>query len=266
MNTKIFSVALLALAVPAAAQAQTTLAGWSFSQFIGEGYPSVDGSTGDPTNFIAATYRGSFVPASNEVDGYIVAQNGGTGFVDTTFGSWSFANFNTSNAVDVRADSLGSLNTVNSTTLDNKQMHLTDAGGSMVLGFNALNTLWTITVGDTTGFTNVAGANNDLTFAATSNSGATIEWLYNGSVFATTVVPAYNPSLGGVPYEAYGVDFTGNGAGFYSTGVIEGRLTAGAVKFDNVQINGTAIPEASSFGALAGLVGLVFAGSRRRRA
>jgi len=37
------------------------------------------------------------------------------------------------------------------------------------------------------------------------------------------------------------------------------------VKFDNVQVNGTAIPEASSFAALAGLAGLAFAGSRRRR-
>jgi hypothetical protein len=263
MKTKIMSAALLALAVTAAAQAQTTLAGWSFGQFLSDGYPSVDGSTGDATSFIAATYRGSYNPVSNDVDGSITINSGATGYVDTTFGSWSFANFNINNASDVRSDLVGSLNTVNSTTLDGKQMHLTDSG-SKVLGFNVTNTLWTITVGDTTGFTNVAGASNDMTFAATTTSGATIEWLYNGSVFATTTVNA--PAPDSVPYAVYGVEFTGNGAAFYGTGVIQGRLTSGSVKFDNFQINGTAVPEASSFGALAGFAGLVFAGSRRRRA
>jgi hypothetical protein len=263
MKTNYLSFALLALAVPAASQAQTTLAGWSFSQFLSEGFPAVDGDTGESVDFIAATYRGSFNPVSNAVDGSITASLETPGYKDTTFGSWSFANFNVGNAIDVRADIVGSLNTVNSTTLDGKQMHLTDSG-SKVLGFNVTTTLWTITVGDTAGYTNVAGANNDLTFAATTNSGATIEWLYNGSVFATTTVTAPLPDA--VPYSFYGLDFTGNGAGFYSTGVIEGRLTSGSVKFDNFQINGTAIPEASSFGALAGLAGLVFAGTRRRRA
>lgn len=263
MNIKYLSAALLALVGSAGAQAQTTLAGWSFSQFIGEGYPSVDGNTGNSTTFIVPTYRGNFNPQSDVVDGYIVANNSGTGYTDTSFGSWSFANFDVDNAIDVRADELGSLNTVNSTTLDGKQMHLTDSA-SKVLGFNLLNTLWTITVADTTGFTNVAGANNDFTFAATTTSGATIQWLYNGNVFATTTVAAPGPD--DVPYATYGVDFANQGAAFYSTGVIQGRLTSGAVKFDNVQINGTAIPEASSFATLAGLAGLAFAGSRRRRA
>lgn len=263
MNTKNLSVALLALAIPAAAQAQTTLAGWSFSQFIGGGYPSVDGSTGESTTFVVPTYRGDFNPDSNQVDGANVGQSGGTGYVDTTFGSWSFANFDTAGGVEVIVDDLDSLNTINSTTLDGKQMHLTDSA-SMALGFYVTNTLWTITVADTTGFTNVAGLNNDLTFAATTNTGATIEWLYNGSVFATSTVTAPGPD--DVPFAAYGLDFTGNGAGFYTTGVIQGRLTSGNVRFDNFQVNGAAIPEASSFAALAGLAGLAFVGSRRRRA
>lgn len=263
MKTKYLSVAALALAATAAAQAQTTLAGWSFSQFIGEGYPSVNASTGEATNFIAATYRGTYDPVATDVDGSITINTGATGYVDTSFGSWSFTGFDINNASDVRADAVGSLNTINSTTLDGKQMHLTDAG-SMALGFNLTGTLWTITVGNTTGFTNVAGAGNDLTFAATTTSGAVIEWLYNGSVFATSNVAAPGPD--DVPYAAYGLDFSGNGAGFYTTGVVQGRLVSGNVKFDNFQVNGTAIPEASSFAALAGLVGLAFAGSRRRRA
>jgi len=263
MNTKILFAALIALAVPVAAQAQTTLAGWSFGQFLSEGFPAIDGDTGEAVDFIAATYRGSFNPNPNVVDGTITSAFEIPGFDDTTFGSFSFANFNVNNAFDVRADNVGSLNTVNSTTLDGKQMHLTDSG-SRTLSFNVTNTLWTITVGDTTGFTNVAGANNDFTFAATTTSGATVEWLYNGNVFATSTITAPGPD--DVPYASYGVDFSNQAADFYSTGVFQGRLTAGAVKFDNVQVNGTAIPEASSFAALAGLAGLAFTASRRRRA
>ena len=260
---KIASLSLLAASVlPVAAVAQTTtLAGWTFSQFLGEGAPSINGETFETTNFVVATYRGSFNPNSNQVDGVIVGANGGTGYTDASFGTWSFSNFDTNNAVDVRADTFGALNTQNSTTLDGKQMHLTDQAG-MMLTFNATNTLWTISVADTAGYTNVAGADNDFTFAARSTAGATVEWLFNGSVFATTTVTA------GSSFNTYGIDFTGDAAAFYGNGVIQGRLTSGAVSFDNGQIGGTvsAVPEPSSFAALAGLAGLGFAASRRRRA
>ena len=258
---KLLVSSLLAAALPAAALAQgTTLAGWTFSQFLGEGAPGVNAETFETTNFIAATYRGSFNPDSNQVDGVIVGVNGGAGYTNTSFGSWSFANFDFNNAVDVRADTFGALNTQNSTTLDGKQMHLTDGQG-MMLSFNVQNTLWSISA-DTAGYTNVDGADNDFTFAARSTAGATVEWLYNGSVFATTVVAA------GSSFNTYGLDFVGDGSGFYGTGVLEGRLVSGVVSFDNAQINGqpSAVPEPSSFAALAGLVGLGFAASRRRRA
>jgi hypothetical protein len=262
MKTKLIPVSLAVLALASASSAQTTLAGWSFSQFIGEGYPSVDGVNGDSTNFIVATYRGNFNPDSSVVDGSIVAQNSAAGYVDPQFGSWNFSNFNTNNAVDVRADTLGTLGATNGTTLDGKLMYLTDSAGAL-LSFNQLNTLWTITVADTVGYTNVAGADNDVTFAATTTTGATIEWFYNGNQFATSNVTA--PLDGEVPFQTYSFDFSGQAAGFYSTGVITGRLTSGSVKFDNFQVNGTAIPEASSFAALAGFAALGFVGSRRRR-
>lgn len=252
---------LIGLLAPVASFGQTTLAGWSFSQFVSEGTPQTDINSVDPVNFIVATYRGNFNPVSAQVDGSMTQSNGNS-YVNTSFGTWEFSDFNINNAVDVRADNVGSLNTVNSTTLDGKFMHLTDAG-SKVLTFNATNTLWTITVQDTAAYTNVAGSDNDFTFAATTASGATIEWLYNGNVFATNTVVAPDPN--GPPYSSYGFDFANQGAAFYSTGVIQGRLVSGSVKFDNVQVNGTAIPEASSFAALAGLAGLAFASSRRRR-
>lgn len=254
---KLLTTSLLAVAVPAIGSAQTTLAGWTFSQFLSEGAPVISGETFETTNFIAATYRGSFDPDSNLVDGVIVGVNSGPGYSDTSFGSWSFANFDINNANDVRADTFGALNTQNSTTLDGKQMHLTDQQG-MMLTFNVANTLWTITA-DTAGYSNVAGADNDFTFAARSIAGATVEWLYNGSVFATTIVAA------GGSFGTYGFDFSGLGADFYQTGALQGRLSSGSVSFDNVQVNGSPIPEPSSFAALAGLVGLGFAATRRRR-
>jgi hypothetical protein len=235
--------------------ADTTLAGWTFSQFISEGYPSVDGSSGDATNFVAATFRGSVDPVLADVDGSITIQSGATGYVDTSFGSWSFANFNVSNASDVRADTLGALNTVNSTTLDGKNMHLTDSAG-MMLTFNLKNTLWTITA-DTAGYENASAA--DFTYAARGNGGAaTVEWLFNGAVFSTETI-----AVGA--FATYSAELP---PAFYGAGTIEGRVTAGSVSFDNAQINGTpsAVPEPSSFAALAGLAGLALVGSRRRRA
>lgn len=244
-----------AMAIAAQAQADTTLAGWTFSQFISEGFPSVDGGTGEATNFIAATYRGSFNPVTDDVDGTVTINTGASGYVDTSFGSWSFANFDINNASDVRADTFGALNTFNSTTLDGKEMHLSDAAG-MMLSFNLQNTLWSITV-NTAGYENASVA--DFTYAARGNGGAaTVEWLFNGEVFDTVTINAGS-------YAVYSAELP---PAFYGVGTLQGRLTSGSVSFDNVQINGaaSAIPEASSFAALAGLAGLAFAGSRRRRA
>lgn len=256
---KILTVSLLAAAaLPAAASAQTTLAGWTFSQFLGAGYPEIDGENGGSVDFIAATYRGGFDPDFTVVDGAYTSANGLPGYNTATFGSWSFANFNTSNGVDVRAESFGALNFQNSLTLDGKDMALTDGAG-MNLRFNVKDTLWTIQVEGTAGFTNVDGADNDFTFAARGNGGvATIEWLFDGSVFATSSVAAAS-------FATYGVDLP---AEFYGNGVIQGRLrsdSVGTVNFDNSQIGGSAVPEPSSFAALAGLAGLGFAASRRRR-
>lgn len=249
-------LALAALVIPVAASAQdTTLAGWTFSQFLGEGAPSINAETFENTGFIVATYRGDLNPVSAVVDGTVVSLNSGAGYSTPTIGSWSFANFNIDNANDVRADTFGTLNTINSTTLDGKQMHLTDSAG-MMLTFRSTGTLWDIQVNNTAGYTNAAA--NDFTFAARGNDGAaTVEWVFNNVVFATTNVSAGN-------FSVYSAELPSQ---FYGNGLIQGRLVTGKVSFDNVQVNGSlaAIPEPSSFAALAGLAGLGFAAARRRR-
>lgn len=217
--------AFLGAALPLTA-ADTTLAGWTFSQFLGEGFPAVDGGTGDPVNYVTATYRGSFDPVSAQVDGTLTAQTGSPGYTDASFGSWSFANFDVTNAIDVRADTFGALNTFNSTTLDGKSMHLTDISG-MMLTFNAASTLWSLTVGGTQGYANASAS--DFTYAARGNGGAAVvEWLFNGEVFSTSEIQAGS-------FATYGTELP---AAFYGNGVIEGRLVSGSVSFDNVQVNG----------------------------
>lgn len=257
MKTKIIAGALATLALPSfALAADTLLAGFTFSQFIGEGVPTTNAESFETTNFIVATYRGATIPNRNLVDGTIVGANGGTGYDIPTIGSWSFANFDINDGVSVKATNFGALNTANSTTVNGTQMHLTDDAG-MGLTFGAKNTLWSIQVNDTGAYTNAAGA--DFSFAAVGIDGtATVEWLFDGAVFATSTIVT-----GG--FNTYSLELD---EAFYGNGVIEGRLTSGSigtVTFDNTQFNGTAIPEPSTYAAFAGVAGLGLAVYRRRR-
>lgn len=257
MKNNIIKASLVALALPAlASAADTTLAGWTFSQFLGEGAPSIDAEGFTGTNHIVATYRGTFQPDNNVVDGTVVIQNGGAGYSTATFGDWSFAGFDTTNASDVRADTAGVLNNENSVTLDGVNMSLNDAGG-MGLSFGLKNTKWSLTV-NTTGFTNAT--TSDFTFAANGVGGAaTVEWLVGNTVIGTSTI-----ATGG--FATYSLDLP---TAFYTAGILEGRLTsgsAGTVTFDNVQVNGAAIPEPSTYAALAGAFGLALAVYRRRKA
>ena len=236
----------------------TTLAGWTFSQFLGEGAPQINAATFESTGSIVATYSGNTNPVSADVDGTVVINSSGTGYTNASIGTWSFGAFDIDNANDVRADTFGALNTINSTTLDGKQMHLTDSAG-MMLTFRKTNTLWNIQVANTASYTNASVS--DFTFAARGNDGAaTVEWFFNDQLFSTTTVTAGS-------FNVYSAELPSQ---FYGNGSIQGRLVSGKVSFDNVQINGSLapvapIPEPSSFAVLAGLVGLGFAASRRRR-
>jgi hypothetical protein len=99
---------------------------------------------------------------------------------------------------------------------------------------------------------------NNFSFAAQAiGSPATITWLFNGSAIAGATFNV------GTTQTAFNFDLP---TAFY--GDNDAQLTAvvsGTLLLDNVQINGVAIPEPSSFAALAGLMGLGLAASRRRR-
>ncbi len=240
MSLRLFRTAVVSsalLAAPALLAQDTTLAGWTFSQFLGEGPPTISGETFETVGSVVATYRGSTIPDSNLVDGVIVGNIGGPGHDDPSIGSWSFSNFDINGGIEVRADSLGGLlNTTNARTADGVDMHLSDSQGLM-LTFNLTGTLWSIQVNDTDGYANAAGP--DFSFAARGNGGpATVEWLFNGSVFATSTIAA------GPHFAIYAHELP---SAFYGDGSIEGRLVSGSVSFDNVQFNGQlgAAPEFS---------------------
>lgn len=262
MKNKLIAASLVAsLALPSLGlAANTTLAGWTFSQFLGTGAPAVDGLTFATTDSVVATYSQNNPPPAN-ADGSLNAF-ADSGYTDASYGVWTFSNFDTNDGVDVIGLAAGSLNTVNSTTLNGLQMHLSDLAG-MGLSFNGKNKLWSIDLNAGTGYTNASGVNDDFTFAAQGIGGsATVEWYFASNLVATTTITsdAFNTYSLDLPALFY----TGNG------GVLEGKLTtgsAGTVVFDNVQINGelAPIPEPSSYAALMGVAGLVLAASRRRK-
>jgi hypothetical protein len=261
---KPFNIVALALAagLPGFAQASdTTLAGWTFSQFLSAGFPSINGQTFADVDEVVAVYRGTLpVPSITQIQGVQVGENEGTGYSNPSIGTFSFSNFNTTNASDVAAATINSFNTENGVTADGVNMWISDPRGTG-LSFGLQNTKWEVQVNNiasyasslsVSGFTNAAGS--DFSYLAIG-TGATVEWLYNNVVIAT-----HNTTAAWATYTIPQVP-----AGFYTTGLLEGRLSAGAkVTIDNVQVNGAAIPEASTFAALAGVVALAFAGLRRR--
>lgn len=240
MSRRIFTWLALALAlapIPSLRAQDYLIAGFSFSQFLGEGYPSISGVDFLPVSSIDATYTGASVPDSNLVDGVYVGNNALEGYT-SDIATWSFANFDFSNAVDVRADTFGTLNTVNSTTVHTadviaSDLALTDTQG-MMLTFQAPGVKWDIRM-RTLGFSDTTTAPN-LSFAARAPGGAvTVDWFVNGGTtpFASTVVQA------GSVFAIYQVDLP---SAFYgrAEASIQGSLrNAGLVSFDNVQINGS---------------------------
>ena len=258
-------LASLVLASGASAfAADSLIAGFNFGQFNGSGVPSTDGVDFLPAGSIAAGFRGTSTP-TNADSGVYRANNSIPGAYDPGYATWYWDGTNGSDAFAYNGIAVavveGGLNAVNSATVHGGDILGFDTNFAG-LSFAVSGQKWSI-VTSTVGFVDTATAGN-FTFAAYSSAGATVEWFLDGSstAFATSTVTA------GTEYNAYTVDLPSE---FYGQGSvsIQGRLSSGSsVTFDNAQINGgvSAVPEPSSFAALAGLAGLALAASRRRRA
>jgi len=97
---------------------------------------------------------------------------------------------------------------------------------------------------------------NDYNFSFAAFGTGSVTFFVGGNqvdspITVTSDETAYNLDL---PAEFYGS----------STSTLIARIS-GTVNFDNIQINGVAIPEPTTYAALAGLVGLAVVGARRRK-
>jgi hypothetical protein len=260
---------LLALSSVAASAQVQLVAGFNFGQFIAFGQTSTDGLNGNPVGFISSNYTNNKSPGTNDsgvahaANGIEVPYSDGPAvlYYDGTNGSdaWDFANLN-----GVLVVERGSLVAVNHNMVNGLQMFQGDDNNAALRFTSGSANKFSI-VNDTRGWLdfNPASFNqpNDFNFTfsayAFSGASATLEWLFDGVVIGTaTIAPgefqAFNVDL---PELYYGNQFA----------TLVGRVTGDAV-IDNIQINGTAIPEPSTFAALAGVAGLALAASRRRRA
>ena len=264
----------LVLALPALASAQVQLiSGYNFGQFLGGGYPSLDGTSGDPVPSIGSNYRlTSQAPGTSSGD--YVGNNGTTGNYSTGFsrlywdGTNGSSSYNYSAGVQITANDSFGVNTVNGQTVQGYTIAAQGDGLNLALTSNLTNgrlAFVTNTSGfadyDPTAFVNGGGVTSDdnLTFAAAVSAPVTISWFLNGSgiSFAST-------SVTGASMTSYSVDLP---AGFYgiSSAVLVGPVS-GAAPFDNVQFNGvSAIPEPSTYAACFGAAVLGLAAYRRRK-
>jgi hypothetical protein len=269
MNNKLIAALLLTLASSSAGYSQTLIAGWDFADHTDEGATYIGGNyvQSDSANYTDTTPNGSGAAAR------------GTIYWNGSFGSDSFNGDYVEEAIALPGTEVvnNTINTTRRNTVSDILFGINfspiGAPGQLGLGFNPDLGLGrdTIVFGlDTTGYNGIS-----LSFAkATSNSGsATLQWFYKlgaaGSVVNTNLSTVFNSGT----YSTETLDFSGitgmnNSSELFLVGVFTADTLGGAAAvFDNVQVLGaTAVPEPSSFAALAGLVGLGFAAMRRRRA
>jgi hypothetical protein len=250
---KINALLLVTLAAASSVSAQDSLvAGWDFGQFALDGAAitnpvTFDTATSIPANYSAATNLVSTQPHDITTGAPFDA---GRGVV-----SWSLADAN-DGKVFGNSNGTATVNTTMVSFAGTEMGNLfADPSGQALNYFGASGSSFTITV-------NLAGYNrptsaSPVTFAAGASSAVTINWTLNSTPIGST-----NVSIGG-SYAAYVLDLPH--AAYGGVANIVGTVSSNAeLKIDNLQVNGSAIPEPSSYAALVGLAGLGFVAARRR--
>ena len=244
MNSRLVLLGLFAGA--ALGQAQVKLvAGWDFGQFVFAGWSSTDPTfnadgTGIPANHSESA---GISPVFTHEDGLPYTAGTGTIHWDGSFGSSVFDGSFTAGA-DVQAapgtrvtnatvpgtDVLGAatyartLSNIDSDPADQAMLIAGTSGKSFALRVNL--------VGFQDFSPSAQGNFANLSIAASSDSGATIEWSYSGSVIATTVVAGNALSN----FSSYSVDLPAEVYGGERT--LLARVSGGNLIIDNLQING----------------------------
>ena len=272
-NHLIATTALLAVVTSSHAQLDL-VAGWDFGQFVLSGWSSTDPTFINNGTSIPANYSESrnVSPVSTHEGGSPASAGTGTIFWDGQFSSSVFdgsfagaAEIQAAPGTRVTNSTMVGTNVIGASTfartLSNNDSDPTD----LALQVQLTNSKDLSIRLDLTGYTDFAPAANggvpNFSFAASSQNASTITWLINGSQFAQTSLSAGELSS----FIAYSVDLPET---FYgSEGTLTARFSSGSlIILDNMQANGlvSAIPEPSSFAAIAGLLGLGFGVARRR--
>jgi hypothetical protein len=269
-----FAVAAsLGAASTLAAQVQL-VAGWDFGQFVFPGMSSTDPVNYSDAGYISANYSESanFSPVASHEEGVPVSSGTGAIYWDGSHSSSVFtASFDGqiqgAPGAGLTNAAMPGTNVVGAATFARNLSNGDSDPYSHALQVDIASTMNLAFVIDMTGFEDYAPASYgnvaNFSFAASSNTGASIEWFFNGTSLGTSNIT--NGDLTG--FSTYTVDLPANFYGAENT--LVAQISGGRVIFDNVQSVGLAaspIPEPSSFAALAGLAGLGFAAGRRRRA
>lgn len=269
MKSKIIVASLLGLSTISAANASTLIAGWDFSEHTDEG----------------ATYIGGNYVQSNSAKYTDTTPNGtgaasrGTIYWNGQFGSDSFDGDYAEEAIALpgTASVNNTINTDRRTNVSDILYDINfspiDAPAQLALGFNADIGAGrdTFVIGlDTTGFSGLS-----ISFAkATSNSGsASVQWFYKLGEAGSMVNTGFTTTFNSTTFSTESIDLSAissldNVDDLFLVGVTTAdSLGQAAFLMDNIQViaAGTAIPEPSSYAALAGAFGLGLAAFRRRR-
>jgi hypothetical protein len=269
MKKSILALGVAVLPVVASAQVQL-IAGWNFGQFLPSPTPILDGASFETVGSIPSNWT-SAVQAGPEDTGQFKQDNSLSTIFSAGSGVLSFDGGNSSSAWGANASvNIGTgLDAVNAATVTGNPMYTGD-DAFLSLRLTAVSgvtdialTLNTVGFGD---FDPAAfGQDNDANFTVAaynaSGASATIEWLFDGSVIATSVANA-----GAGNFQAFSVDLP---EAFYgdSDALLIARIT-GDVVIDHIQFNAipvAAIPEPSTYAAIVAVAGLAVAAGRRRR-
>jgi hypothetical protein len=265
-------IALLVAALPAASYSSSVelIGGWNFGQFLQATDPILDPNSFEVVGSIAANFTNSVSPGPEDSGVAHATANtlsdfsAGSGVLYFN-GTSSSGNWGTS----VKVNDFSGLDATNSTLVNGLTMFGGDEENLNLRFTSGAVTDFSIKL-NTTGFADFLPGDfsqpNDfnMTLSAFRASGASasIEWFVNGSSIGTSTTAS---GATGVSFQAFSVDLP---VAFYgqSEAILVGRVT-GDIVIDHVQINGvaSAIPEPSTYAALAGVVGLGLAALRRRR-
>ena len=255
-------IAAFALALPALASAQVGLmSGYNFGQFLGDGGPALDATTFAPAGSIGSNFRLT-TPAPSSSSGNNVSAASGTGDYSNGFGRLYWDGTNGSSLSDYAGAATNlfvspvGANSINNATVQAYGIALPGDEIGMALTVTA-NTL--SFVQNTSGFADFAptATVKNLSFAAQSSAGGSINWSLLGSGFtATTTIAA------GANFAIFSVDLPPE---FYGVSAAQlSGLFSGTVTIDNVQFVG-AIPEPSTYALLLGAATMAVVAIRRRK-